>query len=383
MSAVDSMLDREFPLADDLIYLNHAAVSPWPKRTADAVIAFAHENVSHGAQHYPRWLEAETQLRRQCATLINATDDDIAFAKNTSEALSFVAWGFPWRKGDNIVIPAKEFPSNRVVWESLASRGVTVRQVAVTNASDPEATLVAAFDSKTRLLSVSSVQYATGLRLDLVRLGEACAKQGVAFCVDAIQGLGALPHDVRSMQIDFLAADAHKWLLGPEGIALFYCSPKWREQIRLHEYGWHMLANAGDFDQEDWRPADSARRFEPGSPNMLGIHALNASLSLLLEIGVDPIERRILERAEFLFEHLAAESALQVLTPIHKGRYAGIVTFRHPQHDADHLFTKLRSRNIVCAARGGGIRFSPHFYTPLAKLSQAVDIVREEIRRMP
>ena len=375
-----SLLAKEFPLAEELIYLNHAAVSPWPRRTAEAVVAFAHENVLHGARRYPDWVATEARVRRQCAALINASDEDIAFSKNTSEALSIVAWGLPWHEGDNVVIPHGEFPSNRVVWESLRSRGVTVREVELGNIRDPEAQLVAAFDTRTRLLSVSSVQYATGLRLDLTRLGEACRKQGAAFCVDAIQGLGALPHDVAAMHIDFLAADAHKWLLGPEGIALFYCSPRWREQLQLHEYGWHMLANPNDFSRTDWEPATSGRRFEPGSPNMLGIHALSASLSLILETGIDVVERRLLERAELLFDRLAADLAVSILTPVAKGRYAGIVTFRHTQRDTDKLFSELTSRNIVCAARGGGIRFSPHFYTPLAKLEQAIDILGQVSR---
>src|SRR6266566_7113096 len=173
----------EFPITERCIYLNHAAVGPWPRRTQEAVARFADENTAEGARHYPRWLEAEQLTRQQLARLINArVPDDIALLKNTSEALSVVAHGFPWSAGDNVVIPDEEFPSNRVVWESLRGRGVTVRTVTLRNHADPEQTLLAAIDARTRLLSTSSVQYASGLRLDLARLGDGCRTRGVAFC---------------------------------------------------------------------------------------------------------------------------------------------------------------------------------------------------------
>ena len=378
---LDALLAQEFPLAEDLVYLNHAAVSPWPNRTSEAVIRFAQENTRQGARNYTEWTVMERNLRQQCAKMLNTSAENLAFAKNTSEALSFVASGFPWEAGDNVVIPSGEFPSNRVVWESLQSRGVSVRQIPLGNTREPEELLLRAFDSRTRLLSVSSVQYATGLRLDLERLGAACKQAGAAFCVDAIQGLGALPHDVSAMDIDFLAADAHKWLLGPEGIALFYCSPVWRERLVLHEYGWHMLEAAHDYERVDWQPANSARRFEPGSPNMLGIHALSSSLSLIEETGIDIIESRILQRSEYLFEFFAGDSAFHVVTPASKGRYAGIVTIRHERVDAAKLHAGLREHNIVCAARGGGIRFSPHFYTAFAKIDRAVEALRDVAAR--
>jgi len=372
---LDPLLAAEFPLEPGLVYLNHAAVAPWPRRTADAVRAFAEENARRGAAQYAAWLEVERRVRARCAALVNAAPEDIALLKNTSEALSVVAHGFPWQSGDNVVIPDEEFPSNRIVWESLRPRGVDVREVAL--GDHPEQALLAAADGRTRLISVSSVQYASGRRTDLAALGAACRRRGIAFCVDAIQGLGALPHDVDAMHIDFLMADAHKWLLGPEGIAVFYCRPEWRERLALYQYGWHMVERAGDYDRKDWEPAKSARRFECGSPNMLGIHALDASLSLLLEVGIEHIERRILARAERLFELVRARPELELITPSAPGRYGGIVTFRHRRRTAAELHARLRERNVICAARGGGVRFSPHFYTPLACLEQAVACAAE------
>jgi cysteine desulfurase / selenocysteine lyase len=343
---------------------------------------FAAENASQGARFYPRWLETEQRLRQQLSELIRApSPDDIALLKNTSEALSFVASGFPWRDGDNVVISNEEFPSNRIVWESLRDRGVTVREVGLKGQRDPEQTILDATDRRTRLLSVSSVQYASGLKLDVVRLGQACRTRDIAFCVDAIQSIGAAPIDVQAAQIDFLMADGHKWMLGPEGIAVFYCQPQWRERLTLSEFGWHMIEEAGHYDRRDWQPAKSARRFECGSPNMLGIHALSASLSLLLETGLESIEQRVLERARYLLAELPRRPNVELLTSNLPGRYAGIVTFHMTGIDPQRLHRYLTDNGIICAPRGGGIRFSPHFYIPMQQLEKAVKSLDKFERR--
>ncbi|MFM1892165.1 MAG: hypothetical protein RLZ44_1242, partial [Pseudomonadota bacterium] len=291
----------EFPLAPDLAYLNHAAVAPWPRRAAAAVARFAEENLHQGARHYPAWLEVEQRLRERLARLLNApSPDDIALLKNTSEGLSVVAHGLAWSAGDNVVGIHADFPSNRVVWESLGRCGVRFRGVDLNAAADPEQALIAACDRDTRLLAVSSVHYATGLRLDLERLGRHCRAHGILFCVDAIQSLGALPLDVQALGVDFVAADGHKWLLGPEGIAVFYCRPELRERLTLHQFGWHMLAHPGDYERLDWQPAASAKRFECGSPNMLGIHGLEASLALLQAVGPDKVMQCTLKNVSYL-----------------------------------------------------------------------------------
>ncbi len=374
MIDLDDLLEQEFPVDSNLFYLNHAAVAPWPVRTGNAVRQFAAECVDMGAYGYADWLERESTLRIQLARLLNAASaNDIALVKNTSEGLSMVAHGFPWRSGDNVVIAAGEFPSNRIVWQSLSYAGVELRQVPLAQSDDPELALLAAADSRTRLLSASSVDYATGLRLDLARLGRQCRERGIAFCVDAIQGLGVIPHDVQGMGIDFLVADAHKWLLGPEGIAVFYSGERWRGQLTLHEYGWHMTDHPEDFERVRWQPAQTGRRFECGSPNMLGIHAFSASLELLQEIGARELERRVLAHARLLMEGISANPDLELLTRNEPGRYAGIVTFRHRSIATATLYHDLQNQRIVCAQRGGGIRFSPHAYHRSGMLEEVLE----------
>jgi cysteine desulfurase / selenocysteine lyase len=372
----------EFAIAPDLIYLNHAGVAPWPQRTVAAVQAFAEQNAQPGAANYSTWLVTEQRLKQRLARLIHAPSaDDVALAKNTSEALSLVAHGLDWRPGDNLVSIAQEFPSNRVPWESLAPAGVELRLLDLERTQTPEQDLCALCDRSTRLISVSSVQYARGLRLDLERIGQFCRRNHILFCVDAIQSLGAVAFDVEACQADFVAADGHKWMLGPEGVALFYSHPEARDRLALHQFGWHMLERAGDYDRLDWTPARSARRFECGSPNLLGIHGLEASLSLIEELGVATIERTILATTSRLIELIDAQGFL-LLSPREPSRRAGIITFRVGNGPQEPVHRALLGRGVVCALRGGGIRFSPHYYNTAEQCERALDIAREVVSEL-
>ena len=346
-------------------------------RAADAVKAFAGENASLGSSNYPHWMQTEAAVKQQLQRLINAgSADEIALLKNTSEALSVVAWGLPWETGDNVVITDQEFPSNRIVWESLAPSGVETQTADITGTDNPESAIVALINSSTRLVSVSAVQYGTGLKLDLEAIGAACRKRGVLFCVDAIQALGAMTFDVRACKADFVMADAHKWMLGPEGIALFYCRAEVMDRLALKQYGWHMVEEFLDFDKPDWEIAHSARRFECGSPNMTGIHALHASLALLEETGMPKIEQLVLENTRFIIDFIQKHADnLELITPADPGRHAGIVAFRPRHESAQSLFERLGNENVMCALRGGGVRFSPHFYTPRKQLFTALELL--------
>ncbi len=370
-------INDEFPQIVGLRYLNHAAVAPWPRRAASAVSAFAEQNATLGARDYPQWLKVENSLRQRLTQLLNAPSSaDVALVKNTSEALSFVAFGLDWKSGDQIVISNEEFPSNRVVWEALRPLGVEVIQVNLKGA-DPEADLLAACGPRVRLMAISAVQYASGMRLDLQRLGEGCEQRGVLLCIDAIQQLGALPFDVQQNRCAFAMADGHKWMLGPEGLGVFYCRSDLREQLKLHEYGWHMLEHAGDYDRTDWEPARSARRFECGSPNLLGAMALEASLSLLQEVGMEQVAKALDERIQWLTRGLSRMNGIEVLSPVQAERRSGIITFRLEGRTNAELFERLKAGQVVCALRGGGIRFSPHFYTPEQVIEETLALLRD------
>ncbi|NOV30162.1 aminotransferase class V-fold PLP-dependent enzyme [Methylomonas sp. ZR1] len=367
------MKHPEFPLTNELIYLNHAAVAPWPKRTSAAVIQFAEQNCQFGSHYYLDWLKKENEIRRQLQTLLNAPSaNDIALVKNTSEALSFVAFGLPWQAGDNIVSSNEEFPSNRLPWQALAERGVEFREADLHSAATPEDALFALVDGNTRLLTISSIQFASGLRMDLERIGEFCKQRGILFCIDAIQSLGAVQFDVQAYQADFVMADGHKWLFGPEGLGVFYTNPAARDRLKLSQYGWHMMKDTHNYENLPWEIHPGARRFECGSPNMLGIHALSASLSLLLETGMPTVEALVLERSNYLREAISANAELILLSQRHSRLQSGIVNFKHRSIDNEVLYKHLQKNGVVCALRGGGIRFSAHFYNTLAELDRAL-----------
>ena len=374
----DAMADSDdFSLDPGLIYLNHAAVSPWPRRAADAVKAFADENARLGSSRYPHWVKTEQALREQLRRLVNARSaDEIALLKNTSEALSMVAYGLSWQPGDNVVISNQEFPSNRIVWESLNKYGVDVLEADITAADSAKNAVIDLINDRTRLVSVSSVQYGTGLKIDLAQIGAACRQRNVLFCIDAIQSLGAVRFDAQASQADFVMADGHKWMMGPEGVALFWCRDEIMDRLDLKQYGWHMVEDCGNYASKHWEMARSARRFECGSPNMTGIHALHASMSLLEDIGMQAIETRIRENSRFLIDFfLEHDAQFELITPAREHRHAGIVTFRPRDESPESLFGRLTGAQVSCALRGGGVRFSPHYYTPRKHLCRALELL--------
>ncbi len=369
------MRHPEFPLSAELIYLNHAAVAPWPQRTSNAVIDFARQNSQYGSRFYLDWLKKETELRKQLQILLNAASpDDIALVKNTSEALSFVAYGLTWQSGDNIVSSNEEFPSNRLPWQSLADQGVALRQADLYSAATPEQALFSLVDSHTRLITVSSIQFASGLRLDLQQIGAFCKQRGILFCIDAIQSLGAVQFDAQAYQADFVMADGHKWLFGPEGLGVFYTTSQARDKLKLTQYGWHMMKDTHNYENKAWEIHPGSRRFECGSPNTLGIYALSASLSLLLETGMDKVESLIIEKAEYLRDTITAHPHTRLISPRQHQLKSGIVTFQNRNIPNQALFSHLQKQGVICALRGGGIRYSPHFYNSAAEIQQALEL---------
>jgi len=356
-------LRKQFPILEQGLYLNHAAVAPWPRCTSRAVKQFADENATDGPADYRSWIEREQALREQLASLTGAMSaDDIALLKNTTEGISLVAWGMDWQAGDNIVLPTGEFPSNRLPWLAQIDQGVEIREVDIRKSDDAENALLEAMDGNTRLLSVSAVQWSDGFRLDLERLGHACRSVNVLFFVDAIQQLGALPMNVESCHIDFLAADAHKWLLGPEGIAVFYCRESARSQLKLVQQGWHMYDNPWSFRDTDRQPSSTARRFEAGSPNTLGQAALHASVDLLLCAGMEKVSEQILHNSDFLINELGRLPGIEITSRTTSERRSGIVSFSHTSLASPRLHSQLNKSGITTAIRGNSIRLSPHFY---------------------
>jgi len=366
----------EFPILQHGLYANHAAISPWPLCASRAVAEFALENAEIGAEKYAYWQLRESNLRKRLACLVNAASaDDIALLKNTTEGICTVANGIDWQKGDNLVLPAAEFPSNRLPWLALQRYGVEVREVDIRATSEPEMALLEQVDSRTRLLSVSAVQWTDGLRLRLEVLGQFCQQNNILFFVDAIQQLGALQMDVQACGIDFLAADGHKWMLAPEGIAVFFCREKLREKLQLRQQGWHMLDDPYQFNRQQWQPSKTAVRFEAGSPNSLGQAAMFASIGLLQDFGMPQVEALVTANTRTLSSGLADIPGIELVRPFDPQRVSGIVSFRPSQRDPHKIQKALKQHGMICTVRGGAIRLSPHFYQAGKPVLEMLDLI--------
>lgn len=357
-------LNALFPVVERHRWLNHAAISAWPTPVIEATRAFVEENAQQGALNYDSWMAKEDQLRTLIAQFINAPDDDdISLVRNTSEALNIIAQGIKWQAGDEVIFPANEFPSNKLPWERLVKQGVKPVAVSLDHKA-PEESLIQAMGAKTRLLAVSSVQFDTGLRLDLGKLSEACRTHGAMLSVDAIQHLGALPLDVQSHGIDFLVCGTHKWLMAPEGMGFLWTRKEAREGMDVALPGWRMYDDPFNFCRTEWTPPLSGKRFETGTVNMFGIHGLAAALQLLQQLDPQQTGEALLDRTDHLVQSLQQLEDIQLITPIHRHQRAGIVCLLAHHLDAEKMVTRLAEENIHIAKRGKNLRISPHFYTP-------------------
>ncbi len=370
-----SRLRALFPVTRRAAYLNHAGVAPISRPVALALKRAADECLRWGALRYDRLLKGIESARRACARLLGVSPTRIAFVKNTSEGVSLVAEGFPWRPGDAVAVPETEFPSNVYPWLNLGRRGVrTIRIPARNGRLLLEDYREALKHPAVRVLAVSAVEFGTGFRNDLAALGEMCRERGVFLFVDAIQALGCLPLEPEGLGIHALAADAHKWLMGPEGVGLLYVSGEALERLHPVEVGWHSVRHPMDFDtiRFDLRP--DAGRFEPGSPSTIAIHGLGAAVELLLGVGVGRVWDRVRALLDELAEGLRARG-YRILSPLGADERSGILTFRSRTPPTD-LARALQRAGVFVAARGGGVRVSPHVYnTPdeIGRLLEALD----------
>jgi cysteine desulfurase/selenocysteine lyase len=351
----------EFPVTQRWAYFDHAAVAPLSGPAQRALVAWAADLTDNGDIHDSDWRRRVEEVRRLAGWLLNCDPLDLAFVKNTSEGIGIVAEGLPWQPGDNVVVAADEYPANIYPWMNLARRGVELRRVpSRENGRIALDDLRAALDGRTRLLSLSHVEFATGFRNDLDAVGALCREHGILFFVDAIQGLGVLPLDLSRTPIDFLAADGHKWLLAPEGAGLFYIRRELVERLHPIGVGWHSVVGAMDFSRIDFRLKPHAGRWESGTLNMGGIMALGASLELLLDAGIDAIAARVLELTDYLCAQ-AAVAGLSVFSSRRPAERSGIVSLSVPG-DLGILVRRCRDAGIVINQRGGRLRIAPHAY---------------------
>jgi len=363
----------QFPITQEVVYLNHAAVAPLSKPAADAMKRLADDAWRFGSCHYSEWLATYEGLRVAAARLVGAHRDEIALVKNTSEGIATVANGLGWKPGDRAVCFLEEFPANSFPWQRLESKGVRVEWLSVTDPLDriDEACRGA------RLLAVSFVQFLSGYRADLVAIGEICQRRGCLFFVDAIQGLGAFPLDVRRARIHALAADGHKWLLGPEGCGILHVQKDIQDSIEPVEFGWTNVAHLANYTNRDMTLRADAGRYECGTLNTIGCYGLKAAIEFLLDVGVE----RIAPTVQALGDQTAAGATAkgyEVLGTRTPATGAGIVSIRKEGLDARWIVSQLQEKGFMAAPRAGWVRIAPHFYISPDDIAALVEALPQE-----
>jgi len=367
---------EEFPVTRQAIYFNHAGVCPLPRRTAEAAQRVLQQQMEGGAtqENYQQWTENIRQARQNLARLVRAAPEEIAFVKNTTTGLLIAAGSIPWQEGDNVVTCAVEFPANVYPWLGLERMGVQTRFVGLRQGRLLMDDLVAAMDRRTRAIALSWIQFTNGFRIDLGKLSQLCRDRHCYFILDAIQGLGALQLDLSRYAIDFMAADGHKWMLSLEGCGVLYVRRQILDELVPFHIGWMGVENADNYLDYQLAPLPEARRFEEGSHNVVGIHALGASATLFLEASPLLVEKEILALTDYLCERLQ-ESGCVILSPREPGERSGIVSFQHPQKEARQLVQWLSAQGVICAERNGAVRFSPHFYNTEEEIDRALELI--------
>lgn len=368
----------EFPVAKFKVFLGHAAVCPLPRRVAEAVAHFSLNCVSNDQETVlsPTYL-AET--RALAARLIGAQPDEIALVGPTSLGLSLVASGLKLRKGDNILIYLDDYPSNVYPWMALAEKGVQVRLINIRELGKIRTIdVIGQVDENTRLVALASCHFVSGWRLDLEAIGSYLQQRRIPFCVDGIQTLGAFPTPAASY--DFLAADGHKWLLGPCGAGILYVRKALQERVRPTVYGWHNVKSPNFLTAETLEFREDARRYEAGSANLLGVVGLRASLELILEIGVENIAVELLRKRAILVPAILSKGYTVLQPDSPAPNLSGIVSFHRAGEDMAAIHSKLAAANIVTSLRGDRagnryLRLSPHFYNTDAELNRVLELL--------
>ncbi len=368
-----------FPVLRRWSFFNHAGVSPIPKVAADALRQFADEAAA-GAYLGTSWYPDLDKLKALAGRIINANADEIALVKNTSEGINIVASGLDWQAGDRIVTTAVEYPANVYPWMELARRR-GVRLIMVPEETAPDGSRVVPLEKilhetahpRTRIVSLSHVEFASGQRHDLARIGAFCRANGILFNVDAIQSIGAVPVDVKAMHIDYLSADGHKWMLGPEGAGIFYCRRELIERTRPLMLGATSVINALAYGSYDYTLRPDAGRFECGSVSLASFLGLKSSLELIEPIGVAQIAARINHLGDRLIAGLTAKG-YHVVSPRDGAQWSGIVSFTSLTHPHEVIVRTLRrEHHTEIALREGRLRASPHFYNTEEQIDRLVE----------
>ncbi len=362
-----------FPVTQHCAYLNHAAVGALPRPVTEAMTGYIQARSQFGSRAALDFDDRVERIRGLAARFIGAGRDEITFTGSVSHGLNIVAAGLDWQPGDNLICAETEFPANIYPWTNLRRRGVEVRFVPACDNCILVEDVAELMDSRTRLVAISFVEFGTGYRNDLEALAELCHERGALLSVDGIQGLGALQLDVARTGVDFLATQAAKWMLGPIGAGFLYVRQEHLPRLEAVMTGWRAVVDREDYYRYDSPLRASGERFEPGSLNSVGLLGMEAALDLLLSVGMETIEARMLALGDFLIAGLQ-EQGCTITTPINDvRRRSGIVCFRHPAVEPAALAEQLEEAGVIVSMRGDVIRVSPHFYNTEGEVGRLLD----------
>lgn len=358
-----------FPITERVVYLNHAAVSPPPTPVREAVAAQLQDVALNGSANYRNWVATRESARRQAAEMIGARPEQVAFMRNTSDGLSTIANGLRWRAGDNIVTFRREFPSNVYPWLRLReAQDVEVRMCEERDGRVCVDELIEMIDERTRVVAISHVQYASGFRVDLERLGRAARRRDALLVVDVIQAMGALPFNVEAELVDAAAGACHKWLLAPEGVGLLYLSDRARERIEPTLVGWVSVTEPEDYFnfEQDWK--DGTLAWETGTFPTSLMYGVDAALKLLLDTGVERIAAHLSGLTDYLCERLSG-SEYEIVSSRLEHEKSQIVCLQHRgEWTAMKLYSHLKKQGVIVSPRGDRLRIAPHLYNVAADI---------------
>jgi len=363
----------QFPALRELTFLNSSGMTPIPLACRDVMTRMIDANLEYAYLKGADWEKSVTQTRQDAARLVGCAVDELAFVKNTSVGVSLVASGLRLAPGDEVIINDLEFPSNVYPWLNLQRKGVVVRIAKSSSGRVTSDAIAAEVTAKTRVVAISSVQYATGHRTDLAALGQMAKDHGFLLFVDAIQSLGVLPMDVKKFGIHFLSAGGFKWLCGPVGSGVFFCDMAKLEDLDIVMAGWNTVRNPILYHEIDFTPKNNAQRFEEGSGGYVGICGLGESVKLLLDTGIDSIESHVVSLTDYLEQKLRSRG-IEIHSPRDDGDKSGVLVFRPAAGESpEALFKRLEEKMILTAPRGGGLRVSPHFFNTTADLDRLLE----------
>jgi len=367
---------EQFPyLNHGKIYFNHASCGPLCTPVLESIRNLLYEKSETNIDNYPGLLAVIKETKADLASLINTSADRIAFVDNTTNGINILASGLKLKQGDHILLNDLEFPANVYPFLNLRKNGIVIDYVKSNDGIVTAEDVIERIVPETKLISISQVQFLTGYRVNLKKIGEVCREKGIIFAVDAIQGLGAVQLDVVKNNIDFISAGSQKWLLGLQGLAFIYLSETLQAKIEQDCVGWLSVDDAWDFLNYDMKLKKNADRYQGGTLNSIGIYALNASLKLFKQYGFSELEKRIIDNSLYFIENLGATKFKPVIKVADENNIAGIVSFQDKEWSK--IYEAISKENIFCAVRLGYVRMAPHFYNTKEEIDKVIDVLKK------